>query len=152
MSILKQRIISLKDRIDLNYEQLQNKTMLTKLMLININKLIDDNAKNAEICQYFTQHDNIVFNIEYYLEIIEHIKIIKDKRELLYKHKDKLADEYILIETALSVLEYLLSEDITNNERIKLFNNISNTIKIIENKITISNNTNIITLSSITST
>ncbi|MGK0256510.1 MAG: hypothetical protein ACI81I_001128, partial [Arcobacteraceae bacterium] len=31
--------------------------------------------------------------------------------------------------------EYLLSEDITNNELIKLFNNISNTIKIIEDKI-----------------
>ena len=137
MNILKHRIISLKYRIDINYKELKKKTILIKPMLININNLIDDNATNEEIYQYLKKHDNIVFNIEYHLQIIEHIKIIKDKRELLYKHKDKLADEYILIETALSVLEYLLSEDITNNERIKLFNNISNTIKIIEDKIDI---------------
>lgn len=137
MNILKQRIISLKYRIDINYKELKKKTILIKPMLININNLIDDNATNEEIYQYLKKHDNIVFNIEYHLQIIEHIKIIKDKRELLYKHKDKLADEYILIETALSVLEYLLSEDITNNERIKLFNNIKKTVKIIEDKIDI---------------
>jgi len=107
-------------------------------MLININKLIVDNRTNEEIYQYLNQHDHIVFNIEYYLQTIEHIKIIKDKRELLLNNKDKLNDDYILVETALDVLEYLLSEDITNNERIKLFNNIKETLKVIEEKIDIS--------------
>jgi len=107
-------------------------------MLININKLIVDNRTNEEIYQYLNQHDHIIFNIEYYLQTIEHIKIIKDKRELLLNNKDKLNDDYILVETALGVLEYLLSEDITNNERIKLFNNIKETLKVIEKKIDIS--------------
>lgn len=54
------------------------------------------------------------------------------KRFEKYKKMDK---DPILIETILDVLKYLLKEDIPHDQKVSLFNNISNTILIIEEEI-----------------
>jgi len=60
------------------------------------------------------------------------IKILIQKIE---KYKQELHEDYILIETILSLLNYLLSENISDEEIKKLLKNTNNTMKIIEEKI-----------------
>lgn len=51
------------------------------------------------------------------------------------KYKKDIDEDPILIETLLDVLKYLLKEDIPHDQKVSLFNNISNTILIIEEEI-----------------
>ncbi|MCD4756789.1 MAG: hypothetical protein K8R39_00815 [Arcobacteraceae bacterium] len=51
------------------------------------------------------------------------------------RYKNDLEEDYILIETTLSVLEYMLSENISNEERKSLYKSIENTIEMIAGKI-----------------
>lgn len=60
---------------------------------------------------------------------------IKSTINRIEKYKKDLHEDYILVETTLNILEYLLSEDINNDQRKSLFDNINNTTKIIEEKI-----------------
>lgn len=54
-----------------NYKKIQRKNLLTKITLDKINNLIDTNATNEEIYQWLEEYDNILFGIEYHLNIIE---------------------------------------------------------------------------------
>ena len=60
---------------------------------------------------------------------------IKSSIQRIEKYKKDLQEDYILVETTLNILEYLLSEDITHDQRKSLFDNINNTTKTIEEKI-----------------
>ena len=51
------------------------------------------------------------------------------------KYKKDIDKDPILIETILDVLKYLLKGDIPHDQKVSLFNNISNTILIIEEEI-----------------
>ena len=51
------------------------------------------------------------------------------------KYKKDIDKDPILIETILDVLKYLLKDDIPHDQKVSLFNNISNTILIIEEEI-----------------
>jgi len=64
-------ITNLKQRIDKNYKKLQRKYFLTKYMLTMLNDLINGNTSDKEIYQWLEKHNNIIFGIEYNLNIIE---------------------------------------------------------------------------------
>jgi hypothetical protein len=51
------------------------------------------------------------------------------------KHKNQLPEDYILIETTLSILDYILSEGFSKREMKALYDSIKNTLEIIEEKI-----------------
>lgn len=59
------------------------------------------------------------------------------KRIEKYKEdiKEDIKEDPILIETTLSILKYLLTEDISDEQKRSMLNNIDNTTKIIEEKI-----------------
>jgi len=61
-------------------------------------------------------------------------KIINIKRRI-DKYKNKLPEDYILIETTLSILDYILSEGFSKQEMKTLYDGIKNTLEIIEEKI-----------------
>lgn len=61
-------------------------------------------------------------------------KIINIKQRI-DKYKNKLPEDYILIETTLSILDYILSEDVSREEMQLLFTSIGSTIEKIEEKI-----------------
>lgn len=136
---MKQTIINLKQRIDENYEAIQKKYLLSKILLEKINTLIDTDASNAEIKNWLENNDNLIFGLEYNLNQIEKKSDFKDKiRSLIEKietYKKDLQDDPILIETTLNVLRYLLMEDISNEQKKSMLNNIKNTTKFIEEKI-----------------
>ena len=136
---MQQTIVNLKQRIENNYKKIQSKFSLSKLALKMIDKLIDTNATNEEIHQWLTKHENIIYVLEYNLEIIEQNHYLKNtinhSIQRIETYKDELQTDNILIETILSVLEYLLSEDLPNEQIKSLFDNISNTIEMIEEKI-----------------
>ncbi len=136
---MQQTILNLKQRIENNYRRIQSKFSLSKLALKMIDKLIDTNATNEEIYQWLTKHGNIIYVLEYNLEIIEQNHYLKNtinhSIQRIKKYKGELQTDYILIETILSVLEYLLSEDLPNEQIKLLFDNISNTIEMLEEKI-----------------
>jgi len=68
---LQQTIINLKQRIDKNYETIQEKYLFTKILLEKINILLDTNASNKEIHKWLEKNDNVIFVLEYYLKQIE---------------------------------------------------------------------------------
>ncbi len=61
-------------------------------------------------------------------------KIINIKQRI-DKHKNQLPEDYILIETTLSILDYILSEGFSKREMKILYDSIKNTLEIIEEKI-----------------
>jgi len=61
-------------------------------------------------------------------------KIINIKRRI-DKYKNKLPEDYILIETTLSILDYILSEGFSKQEMKTIYGGIKNTLEIIEEKI-----------------
>ena len=136
---MQQTIVNLKQRIENNYKKLESKFSLSKLALKMIDKLIDTNATNEEIYQWLTKHENIIYVLEYNLEIIEQNHYLKNtinhSIQRIEKYKDELQTDNILIETILSVLEYLVSEDLPNEQIKSLFDNISSTIEMLEEKI-----------------
>ena len=136
---MQQTIVNLKQRIENNYKKLESKFSLSKLALKMIDKLIDTNATNEEIYQWLTKHENIIYVLEYNLEIIEQNHYLKNtinhSIQRIKKYKDELQTDNILIETILSVLEYLVSEDLPNEQIKSLFDNISSTIEMLEEKI-----------------
>ena len=136
---MKQTIINLKQRIDNNSEAIQKKYLLSKILLEKINTLINTNASNTEIKNWLEKNDNLIFGLEYNLNQIEKKSDFKNKiRSLIEKietYKKDLQDDPILIETTLNVLRYLLMEDISNEQKKSMLNNIRNTTKIIEEKI-----------------
>ena len=136
---MQQTIVNLKQRIENNYKRIQSKFSLSKLALKMINNLLDTNATNKEIHQWLTKHENIIYVLEYNLEIIEQNHNLKNtinhSIQRIEKYKDELQTDNILIETILSVLEYLLSEDLPNEQIKSLYGNISSSIKMLEEKI-----------------
>ena len=60
---------------------------------------------------------------------------IKSTINRIETYKNDIQEDPILIETTLGVLKYLLTEDITKEQRKSLFDNINNTTKTIEEKI-----------------
>ena len=68
---MQQTIINLKQRIDKNYETIQEKYLFTKILLEKINILLDTNASNKEIHKWLEKNDNVIFVLEYYLKQIE---------------------------------------------------------------------------------
>ncbi len=68
---MQQTIINLKQRIDKNYKRLQRKYPPTKVVLKKIDELISSNASNQIAAQWLEDHDNIIFSIEHYLNLIE---------------------------------------------------------------------------------
>jgi len=68
---LQQTIIKLKQRIDKNYETIQEKYLFTQILLEKINILLNKNASNKEIHKWLEKNDNVIFVLEYYLKQIE---------------------------------------------------------------------------------
>ncbi len=68
---MQQTIINLKQRIDKNYETIQEKYLFTKILLKKINILLNTNASNKEIHKWLEKNDNVIFVLEYYLKEIE---------------------------------------------------------------------------------
>jgi hypothetical protein len=64
---------------------------------------------------------------------------MEDKIKLTIKrietYKNDIQEDPILVETTLSVLKYLLTEDISDEQKKSMLSNIGNTTKIIEEKI-----------------
>ncbi len=60
---------------------------------------------------------------------------IKSTIKRIETYKKDLQEDHILIETTLSVLKYLLTEDIPDEQKKSMLNGIGNTTKIIEEKI-----------------
>ena len=65
------RIIKLKQKIDKNYNKLQNIYPPTKVVLEKINELISLNASNQKVTKWLKVHDNIIFSLEYHLKNLE---------------------------------------------------------------------------------
>ncbi len=61
-------------------------------------------------------------------------EIINIKKRI-EKYKNDLDSDYILIETTLSILKYLLSENISHEQINSLYNGIKNTLEMLEEKI-----------------
>lgn len=61
-------------------------------------------------------------------------KLIKLKYKI-DTYKNDLQEDYILIETTLSVLNYILSKNSSDEEIKSLYKGIKNTLEIIEGKI-----------------
>ena len=65
------KIINLKQRIDKNYNKLQNIYPPTKVVLEKINELISSNSSGKKVTQWLKKHDNIIFSLEYHLKNLE---------------------------------------------------------------------------------
>jgi hypothetical protein len=60
---------------------------------------------------------------------------IKSTIKRIETYKNDIQEDPILVETTLSVLKYLLTEDISDEQKKSMLSNIGNTTKIIEEKI-----------------
>lgn len=70
---MQQTIINLKQKIDKNYKKLHRKYPPTKVVLEEIDKLISQNSSDKIIDKWLEDHDNIIFSLEYHLNLIENV-------------------------------------------------------------------------------
>ncbi len=68
---MKNKIIELKNRIDQNIEELQKDIGLTKNISDDIKRLLDMNAHDDFIKNWIQTIDDVIFNIETKLIVIE---------------------------------------------------------------------------------
>lgn len=66
-----EEIIVLKERIHKNYRKIQRKYPITKIILKEIDKFIENNTSPHKIHEWQQKHDNSIFALKYNLEQIE---------------------------------------------------------------------------------
>jgi len=66
-----EQILKLKERINQNHRKIQRKYPMTKIILSEINKLIDANAAVEVINKWIQAHESTIFGLTYHLEQIE---------------------------------------------------------------------------------
>lgn len=68
---MKKDIILLKQRINKNYKEIQRKYPLSKIVLKKIDEFIENNTSSQTVDKWLSEHDNIIFSLEYTLKNLE---------------------------------------------------------------------------------